>query len=51
MLGLVVLFVIGIYLAISALVVWLVARWAKKRERRRWLWGGLAAFAMYNLVF
>ncbi len=51
MLGLVVLFVIGLYLAISALVVWLAARWAKKRRRRGWVWGGIAAFAMYNLVF
>ncbi len=51
MLGLVVLFVIGIYLAISALVVWLATRWAKKRGRRGWVWGGVAAFAMYNLVF
>lgn len=51
MLGLVVLFVIGAYLIISALVVWLAARWAKKLGRRGWVWGGLAAFAMYNLVF
>ncbi len=51
MLGLVVLFAIGIYLAISALVVWLAARWAKKHNRRGWVWGSLAAFAMYNLVF
>lgn len=51
MLGLVVLFVIGLYLAISALVVWLAARWAKKRGRRGWVWGGVAAFALYNLVF
>ena len=51
MLGLVVLFVIGIYLAVSAVVVWLAARWARKHKRRPWVWGGLAAFAMYNLVF
>ena len=51
MLGLVVLFIIGVYLAVSTLVVWLVARWAKKRGHRGWVWGGLAAFAMYNLVF
>jgi hypothetical protein len=51
MLGLVVLFVIGVYLAVSALVVLLAARWAKKRGRRGWVWGGLAALAMYNLVF
>jgi hypothetical protein len=51
MLGLVVLFVIGVYLVVSALVVLLAARWAKKRGRRGWVWGGVAAFAMYNLVF
>lgn len=51
MLGLVVLLFIGAYLLVSALVVWLVARWARKYHRRAWVWGGLAAFAMYNLVF
>ncbi len=51
MLGLAVLFVIGIYLAVSALVIWLSARWALKRGRRGWVWGGVAAFVMYNLVF
>lgn len=51
MLGLMVLLALGVYLAISALVVWLAARWAKKRGRRGWAWGGVAAFAMYNLVF
>ncbi len=51
MLGLVVLLFIGAYLLVSALVVWLAARWAHKHNRRAWMWGGLAAFAMYNLVF
>ncbi|MCO5760867.1 MAG: hypothetical protein NHG36_05050 [Chromatiaceae bacterium] len=51
MLGLVVLLFIGGYLLLSGLVVWLAARWAKKRDRRPWVWGGLAAFVMYNLVF
>jgi len=51
MLGLVVLLFIGAYLLVSALVVWLAARWARKHNRRAWVWGGLAAFAMYNLVF
>ena len=51
MLGLVVLLFVGAYVLVSALVVWLVARWARKRNRRSWVWGGLAAFAMYNLVF
>lgn len=51
MLGLMVLLALGIYLAIGALVVWLAVRWAKKHQRRGWVWGGVAAFAMYNLVF
>ena len=51
MLGLMVLLALGVYLAVSALVIWLATRWAKKRGRRGWVWGGLAAFAMYNLVF
>jgi hypothetical protein len=51
MLGLVVLLFIGAYLLVSALVVWLAARWARKHNRRAWVWGGLAALAMYNLVF
>lgn len=51
MLGLVVLLFIGTYLLVSALVVWLAARWARRHNRRAWIWGGLAAFAMYNLVF
>lgn len=51
MLGLVVLLFIGAYLLVSVLVVWLAARWARKHNRRAWVWGGLAAFAMYNLVF
>lgn len=51
MLGLAVLLAIGIYLAISALVVWFAVRWARKHNRKPWVWGGLAAFAMYNLVF
>lgn len=51
MLGLMVLLALGIYLTVSALAIWLAARWAKKRGRSVWVWGGLAAFAMYNLVF
>lgn len=51
MLGLVVLLFIGAYLLVSALVVWLATRWARKHHRRAWVWGGLGAFAMYNLVF
>lgn len=51
MIGLMVLLALGVYLAISAMVVWLSASWAKKRGRRGWVWGGVAAFVMYNLVF
>lgn len=51
MLGLVVIAFILAYLAISGLVIWLSARWARKRNRRPWVWGGLAALVMYNLVF
>lgn len=51
MLGLVVIAFIVAYLAVSALLVWLAARWARKRNRRPWVWGGVTAFVMYNLVF
>ncbi len=51
MLGLAVLFFIGVYLLISLLAIKLAGRWARKRGRRGWIWGGLTAFAMYNLVF
>lgn len=49
--GLVILVVLGLYLLVSVGVVRYAARWARKRERRPWVWGGLAAFVMYNLVF
>ena len=51
MLGLSVLVIFAAYLLISGLVVWLAVRWAKKRNHKPWVWGGLAAFLMYNLVF
>ena len=51
MLGLMVLLALGIYLSVSALFIWLATRWAKNRGRRGWVWGSVAAFAMYNLVF
>jgi len=51
MFGLMVFLALGVYLAVSVWVVWLSARWAKKRGRRGWVWGGVAAFVMYNLVF
>lgn len=51
MLGLVVLAILAVYLLVSGIVVWLASRWAKKHNRRPWVWGGLAALVMYNLVF
>ena len=51
MLGLVVIAFITAYLVISALVVLFAARWARKHNRNPWVWGGVAAFAIYNLVF
>jgi cytochrome c oxidase assembly factor CtaG len=51
MLGLAVLFFIGLYLLITLAAVWFAARWASKRGRRAWVWGAVAAFVMYNLVF
>jgi hypothetical protein len=51
MLGLVVIAFIAAYLVISGLVIWLAARWARKHNRKGWVWGGLAALVMYNLVF
>jgi hypothetical protein len=51
MLGLVVLFVIGIYFVLSLVVTIFAAHQADKRGKNPWVWGGLAAFAMYNLVF
>ena len=51
MFGLVVVFFIGLYLLISLLVIFFSARTARKHGRRGWVWGLVAAFVMYNLVF
>lgn len=51
MIGLIVLFVFGVYLTVSALVIFWAARFAKKKGRSPWLGGILAALVMYNLVF
>ncbi len=51
MLGLAILFIFGVYVAISIGVTWYAIRWARKRGRRAWLWGCVAAFAMYNVMF
>lgn len=51
MLGLAVLFFIALYLLITWGVVRLAVRWARRHGRRGWVWGGVAALAMYNLMF
>ncbi|AGF79749.1 hypothetical protein UWK_03222 [Desulfocapsa sulfexigens DSM 10523] len=51
MFGLAVIVFFVFYLAVSIGVTVLAVRWAKNRGRRAWLWGGLVAFIMYNLVF
>ncbi len=51
MFGLVVIFFIGLYLLISLLVIFFSARTARKHGRRGWVWGLVATFVMYNLVF
>ena len=48
MIGLMVLLFFAVYLAISIAVTITVA---VRVKRHPWLWGGLAAFVMYNLVF
>lgn len=39
------------YLLLSVFIVRLAMKWAKKHERRPKLWGFIAGFVMYNLVF
>lgn len=51
MAGLVVLAIIIGYLIISLIVVMVTVKTAKKHGRRGWVWGWVAALAMYNLVF
>lgn len=51
MLGLVILFIFGVYLAISVFVTRYVMAWARESGRRPWLWGCIGGFAMYSLVF
>jgi hypothetical protein len=51
MLGLAILFIFGVYLAISIFATRYVMAWARENGRRAWLWGCIAGFAMYNLVF
>jgi len=49
--ALVILFFLAIYLLITAVVMGLASRWARRHGRRGWVWAGVAAFGMYNLVF
>jgi hypothetical protein len=51
MMGLMVLGVLVVYLLVSAFVTKKAADWAKANNKKPWVWGGLAAFMMYNLVF
>lgn len=51
MMGLMVLGFFAVYLLISIWVTKKAASWAKANNKKPWLWAGLAAFVMYNLVF
>lgn len=51
MMGLMILGALAVYLLASIWVTSKTANWAKANNRKPWLWGGLAAFVMYNLVF
>lgn len=51
MVGLVVLFVFGVYLTVSAMVVFWAARFTKKKGRSPWLGGMLGVLFMYLIVF
>lgn len=51
MLGLAILFIFAVYLAISIFATRYVMAWARESGRRAWLWGCIAGFAMYSLVF
>ena len=51
MMGLMVLGFFAVYLLVSIWVTSKAASWAKANNKKPWVWGGLAAFVMYNLVF
>lgn len=51
MMGLMVLGALVVYLLISIWVTKTATSWAAANNKKPWLWGGLAAFVMYNLVF
>jgi hypothetical protein len=51
MMGLMVLAALLVYMLVSVFVIKISTNWPKANNKRPWLWGGLAAFVMYNLVF
>lgn len=51
MIGLMVLIFFAVYLLISIWITRKTASWAKANNKKPWIWGGVAAFMMYNLVF
>lgn len=51
MIGLIIIAFFIVYLIASVFVTKKTVSWAKTNNRKPWLWGGLAAFVMYNLVF
>ena len=51
MMGLMVLGFFAVYLALSVWAVKAASGWAKANNKKPWLWGGIAAFVMYNLIF
>ena len=51
MMFLIMAFVFIVYLLLSVAVILFAVKRAKASERRPWLWGGIAALVMYNVVF
>jgi hypothetical protein len=49
--GLILLPLFALYVLISIIIVICAIIFAKKRKKNVFLWGGVAAFIMYNLVF
>jgi hypothetical protein len=49
--GLILLPLFALYVLISIIIVICAIIFAKKHKRNVWLWGGGAAFIMYNLLF
>lgn len=51
MMGLMILGALAVYLLISIWATKKAASWAQANNKRPLVWGGLAAFVMYNLLF